>query len=97
MTGFCLRKKLFWKISVKTFYESGKTVLSTFKTFQPFSDISDVVIAEKEIKLGHVLLHVLKGVLLELADIKLLSLANLFHLPRALKMEPLQPYFTPRS
>lgn len=74
---------------MKVFHVSGKTVLSTFKTVTPFSDVAGVVIAEKEINLGHVLLHVLKGVLLELADLKPLPLANMFHLPRALKMEPL--------
>lgn len=36
----------------------------------PFSDIADVVIAEKEIELGHVLLHVLKGVLLGVGRFK---------------------------
>lgn len=96
MPGFCLGKKLFCKISVKTSYVSEKTVLSPFKTLTPFSDIVGAVIAEKERKLGRVL-HVLKEVLLELADLKPLSLANIFHLPRALKMKPLQSYFTPSS
>lgn len=51
----------------------------------------------KEIKSGHVLLHMLKGVLLDLADLKPPSTANMFCPPRTLKIKPHRPYFNPSS